>query len=410
MVVATPLLRRFDNVNTTYREFVASRIAQHSDMLARRWLESLKSIVMEDTRDIFPTEQYLDHIPSMIVEIGKIISEQDIDLAQINSLITRKALELGSLRHEQNATVNQLLREYDLLAQHLEAYVCEITRDYEKPLHAEDMMHTSNSIHSVVRRILQDTVDSFVSKYVSTIEEQTEKLLHFNRFIGHEIRTPLQSALLNVDLILDDNSYSPDDTEALQDVKSAVEQVVTIMNNVETLVEPAALSVVDDPARQTIGIAELATDIIDQLQQSISDQEVQMIMDDDLGVLTTDTGKLRLILSNLMSNAIKYSDPNRPDSYVHLSRQDIGNQRVRLVVEDNGIGISEESLSNVTELKVRAYEEEEHQPPVEGHGIGLFLVDEAVKFLDGEMSLESKEGVGTIVNIDLPDNQQSRTV
>jgi len=360
MVVATPLLRRFDNVNTTYREFVASRIAQHSDMLARRWLESLKSIVMEDTRDIFPTEQYLDHIPSMIVEIGKIISEQDIDLAQINSLITRKALELGSLRHEQNATVNQLLREYDLLAQHLEAYVCEITRDYEKPLHAEDMMHTSNSIHSVVRRILQDTVDSFVSKYVSTIEEQTEKLLHFNRFIGHEIRTPLQSALLNVDLILDDNSYSPDDTEALQDVKSAVEQVVTIMNNVETLVEPAALSVVDDPARQTIGIAELATDIINQLQQSISDQEVQMIM--------------------------------------------------RLVVEDNGIGISEESLSNVTELKVRAYEEEEHQPPVEGHGIGLFLVDEAVKFLDGEMSLESKEGVGTIVNIDLPDNQQSRTV
>jgi len=99
MVVATPLLRRFDNVNTTYREFVASRIAQHSDMLARRWLESLKSIVMEDTRDIFPTEQYLDHIPSMIVEIGKIISEQDIDLAQINSLITRKALELGSLHH-----------------------------------------------------------------------------------------------------------------------------------------------------------------------------------------------------------------------------------------------------------------------------------------------------------------------
>jgi len=224
-------------------------------MLARRWLESLKSIVLEDARDIFPTEQYLDHIPSMIIEIGKIISEQDTDLAQINSLITQKALELGSLRHEQNATVNQLLREYDLLAQHLEAYVCEISKDYKYTLHAEDMMHTCNSIHSVVRRILQDTVDSFVSKYVSTIEEQTEKLLHFNRFIGHEIRTPLQSALLNVDLILDDNRYAPDDTEALQDVKSAVEQVVTIMNNVETLVEPADLSVIDDPARQTIGIA-----------------------------------------------------------------------------------------------------------------------------------------------------------
>lgn len=397
-------------MNTTYREFIAARIAQHSDMLARRWLESLKSIVLEDARDIFPTEQYLDHIPSMIIEIGKIISEQDTDLAQINSLITQKALELGSLRHEQNATVNQLLREYDLLAQHLEAYVFEISKDYKYTLHAEDMMHTCNSIHSVVRRILQDTVDSFVSKYVSTIEEQTEKLLHFNRFIGHEIRTPLQSALLNVDLILDDNRYAPEDTEALQDVKSAVEQVVSIMNNVETLVEPADLSVIDDPARQTIGIAELATDIIDQLQQSFKDQKIRMIMDDDLGVLTTDTGKLRLILSNLMSNAIKYSDPNQPDSYVRLGRRDIGDQRVRLIIEDNGIGISKESLSKVTELKVRAYAEEEHQPPVEGHGIGLFLVDESVKFLDGEMLLESTEGVGTIVTIDLPDNQQLQTV
>lgn len=391
-------------VNTAYREFVASRITQHSNSLARRWLESLKSIVLEDTNDIFPTEQYLDHIPSMIIEIGKIISDQDTDLALINSLITRKALELGSLRHEQNATVNQLLREYDLLAQHLENYVAEVSEDYQGQLHPDDMMHTCNSIHAVVRRVLQDTVDSFVSKYVSTIEEQTEKLLHFNHFIGHEIRTPLQSAMLNVDLILDDNKYNPDDTEALRDVKSAVEQVVTIMNNVESLVNPAALSVVDDPVRQAIGLAELATDITDQLQQSIADQDVRMIMDDDLGVLTTDTGKLRLILSNLLSNAIKYSNPDRPDSYVRLSRRNMGDQQVRLVIQDNGIGISTGLLSKVTELNVRAYGDSKHQPPVEGHGIGLFLVDEAVKFLDGEMSLESTEGIGTTVNIDLPDN------
>lgn len=393
-------------MNTTYREFVACEIIKNSENLAQQWLESLKSIVLEDTKDIFPTEQYLDHIPSMIVEIGKIVKEQDTDLALINSLITRKALELGSLRHEQNATVNQLLREYDLLAQHLETHVTEVTAGYQGSLHPSDMMHTCNSIHAVVRRVLQDTVDSFVSKYVSTIEDQTEKLLHFNHFIGHEIRTPLQSAMLNIDLILDDNNYGADDIEALEDVKSAVEQVVTIMNNVESLVDPAALTVVDTPVRQTIGIAELATDISDQLQQSMADQNVEMLMDDDLGILTTDTGKLRLILSNLLSNAIKYSDPNRPDSYVRLSRKDIGDQRVRLIIEDNGIGISSELLSKVTELKVRAYEDRKHQPSVEGHGIGLFLVDEAVKFLEGEMTLESTAGIGTTIRIDLPDHQQ----
>jgi len=185
-----------------------------------------------------------------------------------------------------------------------------------------------------------------------------------------------------------------------------VEQVVAIMNNIESLVNPAALSVIDDPVRQSVGIAELATDIIDQLQQSITDQELHMIVDTDLGLITTDTGKLRLILSNLLSNAIKYSDPDRPNSYVRLSRKDIDDQRVRIIIEDNGIGISTDLLSKVTDLKVRAHEDSEHEPPIEGHGIGLFLVDEAVKSLDGEMSLESTEGVGTTINIDLPDTQQ----
>lgn len=378
---------------------------ERSETLASRWLDSLKSIVLEDTRDIFPTEQYLDHIPSMIIEIGKIIKAEDSELALINTLITRKALELGSLRHEQNATVNQLLREYDLLAQHLETYVAERTEDYQFTLHPADMMDVCNNIHAIVRRILQDTVDSFVSKYVSTIEEQTEKLVHLNNFIGHEIRTPLQTAMLNVELILDENNHSAEDTETLMDIKSAVEQVVATMNNVESLVNPAELADVDTPVRQTIGIVELATDITDQLQQSIADQDVQILFEDNLGTITTDTGKLRLILSNLLSNAIKYSDPNRPDSYVRLSRKDFGDQRVRLIVEDNGIGISNELLSKVTELKVRAYEKRQHQRLVEGHGIGLFLVDEAVKFLDGNMSLKSTEGVGTTIFIDLPDHQ-----
>ncbi len=393
-------------VNTTYRQFVASQIIEHSEALSQLWLDSLKSIVLEDTRDIFPTEQYLDHIPSMIIEIGKIIKDEDTNLAMINSLITRKALELGSLRHEQNATVNQLLREYDLLAQHLESYVAEVTENYHGVLHPVDMMDICNGIHAVVRRILQDTVDSFVSNYVSTIEEQTERLLHFNNFIGHEIRTPLQSAMLNVELILDDDNNSAENCETLLDVKSAIEQVVTIIGNVESLVNPTTLAVVDTPVRQTVGLAELATDITDQLHQSIADQDVQVLLDDDLGVLTTDTGKLRLILSNLLSNAIKYSDPNRNNSYVRLSRKDIGDQRISLIIEDNGIGISAELLSKVKELKVRAYEGMKHQPPVEGHGIGLFLVDEAVKFLDGEMTLTSAEGVGTTIRIDLPDYQE----
>lgn len=362
----------------------------------------MKSIVLEDTNDIFPTEQYLDHIPAMICEIGKIVKDDDLELALVNSLITRKALELGDLRHEQNATVSQLLREYDLLAQHLESFLIEVSGDYEGALEVADMMYASNTIHSVVRRILQDTVDSFVSRYVETIEEQTEKLLHYNNFIGHEIRTPLQTALLNVELMLDDVDENATIGEALNDVKTAVEQVVTIINNVESLVKPVDIVASDTPVTQTVGIADLVTDIADQLRQSMSDQNVRLEIPDDLGVLTTDTGKLRLILTNLLSNAIKYSAPERKDSFVRISSIVAADGQMRIMIEDNGIGISSELLSKVTELKVRAYEDQQREKYIEGHGIGLFLVEEAVKFLDGDMSIESTEMVGTKVSITLP--------
>ncbi|MFK7857440.1 MAG: sensor histidine kinase [Granulosicoccus sp.] len=389
-------------MNTRYREFIATKIQTCSNSLAHRWLESLKSIVLEDTNDIFPTEQYLDHIPAMICEIGKIVKDDDLELALVNSLITRKALELGDLRHEQNATVSQLLREYDLLAQHLESFLIEVSGDYEGALEVADMMYASNTIHSVVRRILQDTVDSFVSRYVETIEEQTEKLLHYNNFIGHEIRTPLQTALLNVELMLDDVDENATIGEALNDVKTAVEQVVTIINNVESLVKPVDIVASDTPVTQTVGIADLVTDIADQLRQSMSDQNVRLEIPDDLGVLTTDTGKLRLILTNLLSNAIKYSAPERKDSFVRISSIVAADGQMRIMIEDNGIGISSELLSKVTELKVRAYEDQQREKYIEGHGIGLFLVEEAVKFLDGDMSIESTEMVGTKVSITLP--------
>lgn len=388
----------------SYREFVAAEIQKNSNVLAQRWLESLKAIVLEDTGDIFPTDEYLDHIPVMICEIGQIIKNHDTELALFNSLISRKALELGELRHQQNATVNQLLREYDLLAQHLEAFVADISKEYSTPLESADMMHTSNTIHAIVRRILQDTVDSFVSRYVETIDQQKERLKYFNNFISHEVRSPLQTALLNVEMILDDEENTlPASSNELTDVKAAILQVVSIMNNVDSLMDSSEVDVVDTPATQKIGIADLVTDICEQLELSMTDSGVRLQLHEDLGMISTDTGKLRLILSNLLSNAIKYSNPKIDSSYVRVSRTNTATGAVAITVEDNGIGISSDMLLKVKQLKVRAHDHEGGQTSVDGHGIGLYLVDEAVKFLGGEMSIESTEIGGTKVTVIIPE-------
>ncbi len=392
-------------LNSPYREFLANEIQNNSEVLAQHWLDSLKKIVLEDSRDIFPTEEYLDHIPTMINEIGKIVSSQDVDLALFNSLISRKAIELGNLRHQQNATVNQLLREYDLLAHHLECFLAEVSNNYSLPLEPAEMMLASNTIHAIVRRILQDTADSFVSRFVETIDEQTEKLLHYNNFIGHEIRTPLQTALLNVELMIEEKADSGEESkDELTDVKAAVQQVIMIINNVDSLVNPTKPATMETPVTQEVGVAELVSDIGYQLRHTLTEKNVRLDIAAELGVVTTDTGKLRLILSNLLSNSVKYSDPNKPDSFVRVVREDNSGGRASISVADNGIGISAQLLPKVKKLKVRAYDAHGAEEPVDGHGIGLFLADEAAQFLNGHLSIESTQNEGTTVTIDIPEH------
>lgn len=389
-------------MNKQYRRYVAKQMINSREAIAQRWLESLKTIVHEDTNNIFPTDQYLDHVPAMLGEIATIFQDDDTELALCNSLITQKALELGSLRHEQDATVSQLLREYDLLAQHLEDFLLKVTSSYPGKLDAIDMMHASSTIHAIVRRVLQDTVNAFVSSYVETINVQTEKLRHYNNFVGHEIRTPLQTALLNIELMLDAGDQPQNTSEGLDDVQDAINQVISIINNVELLVNPDKSEKVDTPATQRINVVDLVNDIATQFRQSLTDQEIRLEIADDLGEISTDTGKLRLILTNLFSNAVKYSDPDRANSYIRIKRHNMDDHWVSMVIEDNGIGISSELLPKVTDLNVRAYNSQRQAKAIDGHGIGLYLVGEAVVFLRGEMSIDSIESEGTSVTISLP--------
>jgi hypothetical protein len=109
----------------------------------------------------------------------------------------------------------------------------------------------------------------------------------------------------------------------------------------------------------------------------------------------SDHYRLSLILNNLISNAIKYSDPGKEISFIHITIQ-LTPQRVFLTFTDNGIGIENGYIQKVFNMFFRATEKNE------GAGLGLYIVKEAVEKLGGRIELESQIGKGTIFKIDLP--------
>jgi signal transduction histidine kinase len=109
------------------------------------------------------------------------------------------------------------------------------------------------------------------------------------------------------------------------------------------------------------------------------------------GTAWTDPRKLRQVVLNLVSNAIKYRQPDKSDAFVSLDFELADNDRWQLTIADNGVGIPEEDLQ-------RVFEEFQRGPPsekIQGAGLGLAITKRLVLLLKGEIRISSEVGRGT---------------
>ncbi len=113
------------------------------------------------------------------------------------------------------------------------------------------------------------------------------------------------------------------------------------------------------------------------------------------GTVVSDRHRLSVIINNLVSNGFKYFDPEKKDSFFSIYVQ-ITEEKVVMVFSDNGIGIDQEYLDKVFDMFFRATQS------VMGSGLGLYIVQEAVHKLRGEVSVESQIGGGTTFRIEMP--------
>ncbi len=109
----------------------------------------------------------------------------------------------------------------------------------------------------------------------------------------------------------------------------------------------------------------------------------------------SDLIRVRIILDNLISNAIKYRNPSREQSHIIVEAV-ITEQKAVITVEDNGEGIHKSKLQSIFDMFYRATNNNQ------GTGLGLYIVKNVVDKLDGKISVESEQNQGTKFTIELP--------
>jgi signal transduction histidine kinase len=387
-------------ITTGFSEAIAERLAAEHALLAARWFSRLHDLLPVEANEVFPSDRLLDHIPSLIVDISVYLKAPEAEAIAANTQVVNKARELGKLRHEQRASLHQVMREYQLLGSILMRFVEDESIKLTITPTPSECIAVASRLHHAVAVLLQETVETFVSLYTLTITEQSERLRQFTRMATHEWRQPLAPIATAVSLLrlagLDDvqRAYTIDlisrNVSHLVDMTYKLERVARLDNEADT------------PSLQAVSIGTVAGEAARQLREMADARGVELRIADHMPSLVVDVGRLELALVNLLSNAIKYCDPAKETRYIEITADDETGGTCDIVVKDNGLGIPAQRVADIFRRFTRAHADREGIDNITGVGLGLAIVDDCVRAMNGVIRVESQEGIGTVFVLRLP--------
>lgn len=386
-----------------YASLIAARIASERLTLAARWLERLREMLTVTANDVFPSDQLLDHIPSLVQEISGYLAAPEAEEIAANAAVMEKARELGALRHKQRATAHQLLHEYEILGEILETFLVKETQILGLKPTVEECFEVQRRLTRSVRVLMRTTVDTFISDYTATIQEQTERIKAFNRSASHELRSPIGTllfagALLENDVVRGDARRL---SKVATTVKSCAERLSWVVENLQRMARMS--EPVDGLNEQLVEIGSLAAEVVRQLEEMAASRKVTLRIAADLPTMHADPARIELVLLNLVSNAIKYSDPSKAEPFVEIAAAPAGAEgSCTICIRDNGLGINEANQTAIFDRFFRAHSHLDGELGITGTGLGLAIVADCVEALGGTIRCESREGEGTSFFVTLP--------
>jgi len=228
-------------------------------------------------------------------------------------------------------------------------------------------------------------------------EEANRAKSQFLTTMSHELRTPLNAILGYTDLLTSGVSGPPSDTQAvhLGRIRAGALHLTGVIEEILTFSRLEARTEQVQP--ESVDAVQLARGVVELLEHEASARKLALNahLPDAPIPLTTDAGKLRQILINLIGNALKFT----PTGGVELRLEAVGGD-VRFLLSDSGPGIPPEQLERVFEPFVQL--DGSNTRPAGGTGLGLAVSRRLARLLGGDLTVRSEPGVGSEFVLTIP--------
>jgi two-component system sensor histidine kinase ResE len=221
---------------------------------------------------------------------------------------------------------------------------------------------------------------------VTEVRKLDEMRRLFVANVSHELKTPLTAIRGYLEAILDGIVDEVQlQSEYLTRVLSETNRMTRLVQEILNLARLQSGQI--EFNLEKFKLLDLVNKVVRNLERKLEDRNVSVEGNPEL-IIKSDQDKLEEVLVNLLSNAIKFTPK---DGKIKIKVED--EDRIKLRVIDNGIGISKSELPYIWERFHQV--DRARNPEEEGTGLGLAIVKEIVEGLEGEVDVDSKEGVGS---------------
>lgn len=247
-------------------------------------------------------------------------------------------------------------------------------------------------IHGTAQDISEQKINEFSLKLKNEeLKRVNEELDQFVYKTAHDLRAPLTNLAGLIGVMREENN--PELLKTYFDLQEkSIEKMDAFIMKISHFTRNSRLPIQNERIHFGSLIDEVLSDYLFFNKSEIVQKKVNINLNHEV---YSDKERLRSILSNLVSNAIKFADINKDDPSIEISIESSSTDVV-IKVKDNGLGISEKSLPKVFDMFYRGHKASE------GSGIGLYIVKAIVEKLNGKISLNSKESKGTEIEVVLP--------
>jgi signal transduction histidine kinase len=329
-------------------------------------------------------DQLRDELPIMLNELAATL--ESLDGNHLRDL--EKVSEgHGQLRFHQSFNINELMIEYGMLRSIL---IDEVITRLGKGLSPEQSAAMNMGIDTAMRR----SVTQFTAHQSQQLKMVAEAQSKYLSFLSHDLRGGLNGVLLMVEVLKRELAGEPKFRDSIADLDSMRKSILDTVATMDRFLHAERFRQGKvQPNNTTVELSTLIADVSAayayqakakgiELQRSVTGP-LQVYCDRDL---------LMLILQNLISNAVKYT----PRGAVRLNAQAVGDDLVRISVNDDGPGISSERLAMLFEPFIRG---DTHGQ--DGVGLGLSIAKQAADLIGARLWAESTPGAGATFLLEL---------